>query len=433
MTPAARLSATIEVLDDIIARRRPAADALKDWGLAHRFAGSGDRAAIGSLTFDALRKRASSAWIMGDESPRAIALGMLKRERNFNLAAIEKLTDGGRFAPSPLSEDERARLDTADVSSAPAWVAGDYPEWLDPYLTASFGDDRAEEGAALAARAPVDLRANLIKSDAQKVAAELAEYHAQPTRWSPTGVRIALGSDAKAPPLQSEPGYLKGMFEVQDEGSQLAALFAAPEGGKRVIDLCAGAGGKSLALAALMHNRGEVIATDSDKRRLAPIYARLERASAKCVKVLTPRGKTDVLAEFDLSADLVLVDAPCTGSGAWRRNPDAKWRIRPGALEIREREQAEVLDRAARLVRPGGRLAYVTCSVLDNENGAQVRSFLSRSKSFSVILPDEVISALGERAMVFGKAARLSAEGILMTPRTTETDGFFVSVLRREG
>ncbi len=429
MTPAARLSAAIEVLEDILAQRRPAADALKDWGLKHRFAGSGDRAAIGGLTFDALRRRSSSAWVMGEDTPRALVLGMLKRERGFNTDTIAKLADGVRFAPSPLSDEERARLDGGNIAEAPPWIVGDYPEWLDPYFEASFGPDRAEEGAALAARAPVDLRANTLKSDAASLVKELAEYGAKPTGWSPSGVRIALSHEAKAPPLQAEPSFLNGGFEVQDEGSQLAALFAAPQPEQLVVDLCAGAGGKTLALAALMKNRGEIIATDSDKRRLAPIHARLERAGVTCVRVVTPRQGQEDLAGG--KADVVLVDAPCTGSGAWRRNPDAKWRIRPGALEIREREQAEVLDRAARMVRPGGRLAYITCSVLDNENGAQMRAFLARHEGFSVVPPVEVVAALGEQAADFSKAARFTAEGILMTPRTTQTDGFFVSVLRR--
>jgi 16S rRNA (cytosine967-C5)-methyltransferase len=430
MTPAARLSATIEVLEDIIARRRPAADALKDWGLAHRFAGSGDRAGIGGLTFDALRRRSSSSWIMGEDTPRAIVLGMLKRERGMNAAAIAKLADGVRFAPAPLTDAERARLDGDALADAPPWIVGDYPEWLDPYFAQTFGDERAAEGAALASRAPVDLRANTLKIDSPALAKELAEYGAAPTRWSPTGVRIALSHDAKAPPLQAEPSFLSGGFEVQDEGSQLAALFAAPQSEQLVVDLCAGAGGKTLALAAQMNDRGEIIATDNDKRRLAPIHARLERAGVKCVRVVTPRQGQEDLAVG--KADLVLVDAPCTGSGAWRRNPDAKWRIRPGALEIRAREQAEVLDRAARMVKPGGKIAYITCSVLENENGAQVRAFLERQPGFAIHPPVEVTAALGERSEAFGKAAHISAEGILMTPRTTGTDGFFVGVLRRE-
>jgi 16S rRNA (cytosine967-C5)-methyltransferase len=244
-------------------------------------------------------------------------------------------------------------------------------------------------------------------------------------------LRIALDAEAKAPPLHAEPAFLKGWVEVQDEGSQLAASFAGAAPGMQVVDLCAGAGGKTLALAAAMENRGQIFATDSDKRRLAPIHARIERAGVRNVQVRTPRPGMDVLDDVAGRADLVLVDAPCTGSGAWRRNPDAKWRLRPNALAMRIAEQQAVLERAANLVKPGGRLVYITCSVLDEENGAQVRSFLARRPEYALAPPEQVPDPLGERAFVFRRAALASAEGVLMTPRRTGTDGFFVAVLLR--
>jgi 16S rRNA (cytosine967-C5)-methyltransferase len=431
MTPGARLSAAIIVLADIIERRRPAADALKDWGLSHRFAGSGDRAAIAGLVYDALRRKTSAAWIMGEDTPRAIVLGMLVRERRLAVEAIARLADGSRFAPAPPSEAELRALAAADLGDAPPHVVGDYPDWLDAELAAVFGAERAEEGAALASRAPLDLRVNTLKIDVEKAMEALQPLHAQPTRWSPLGLRIALDADARNPGLQAEPAFIKGWVEVQDEGSQLAALFAGAKPDEQIVDLCAGAGGKTLALAAAMGNRGQIYATDVDKRQLAPIHDRLERAGARNVQVRTPRAGTDALADLAGSADLVVVDAPCSGSGAWRRNPDAKWRLRPGALERRLAEQATVLDRAAALVRPGGRLAYITCSVLDIENGAQVQAFLERHTAFAVVTPGEVSSALGERAADFGNAAMTSTEGLLMTPRRTDTDGFFVAMLMR--
>ncbi|HEY0440444.1 MAG TPA: RsmB/NOP family class I SAM-dependent RNA methyltransferase, partial [Xanthobacteraceae bacterium] len=357
MIPAARISAAIEVLADIIERRRPAADALKDWGLAHRFAGSGDRAGIAGLVFDALRRRSSAAWLMGEETPRAIVLGMLKRERGMDADAIARLADGARFAPDPLSDDERRALTERTLDEAPPHVAGDYPEWLEPHLAAVFGDERAAEGAALASRAPLDLRVNTLAADREKSRDALADLGAAPTRWSPAGLRIALGADARSPGLHAEPAFLKGWVEIQDEGSQLAALFSGAAPGEQVVDLCAGAGGKTLALAAAMQGRGQIFATDLDKRRLAPIHERLARAAVRNVQVLTPRSSGDVLADHAGKADLVLVDAPCSGTGAWRRNPDAKWRMRPTALQRRLEEQADVLDRAASLVKPGGRVA----------------------------------------------------------------------------
>ena len=429
MTPAGRISAAIEVIADIEARRRPAPDALKDWGLSHRFAGSGDRAAIAGLVYDTLRRRASSGYLMQDQGPRAAVLGMLRLERKLDCAAIGRLADGARFAPPPLSEAEQARLEAADLTGAPPWVAGDYPEWLDRNLARVFAEERAEEGAALASRAPLDLRVNAILGDRDAAAAALADLYPAPTRWSPLGLRITLAADAKSPAIHAEPAFIKGMIEVQDEGSQLAALFAAAKPGEHVVDLCAGAGGKTLALAAAMGNRGQLYATDTDKRRLAPIHGRLARSGARNVQVRTPKSVGNELADLAGRADLVLIDAPCTGIGTWRRNPDAKWRMRPGALEVRLAEQVEVLDRAAPLVKPGGRIAYVTCSLLAEENGDQVRAFLARAPEFAIVPPAEVANALGERAYLFRRAVLMSEEGLLMTPRRTETDGFYVALV----
>lgn len=431
MTPGARIAAAIEVIGEIETRRRPAADALKDWGLAHRFAGSGDRAAIAGLTYDTLRRRASSAFIMSDDRPRATVLGMLRLERGLDVAAIARLADGARHAPPPLDEAELSRLEAADLTGAPPWVAGDYPEWLDPYLERVFGEARAEEGAALARRAPLDLRVNTLKGDRDSAAAELADLHPNPTRWSPVGLRVVHVPDAKAPAVHAEPPFLKGMIEIQDEGSQLAALFAGAKPGEQVLDLCAGGGGKTLALAAAMENQGQLYATDADKRRLAPIHDRLARSGARNVQVRTPKSIGGELDDLAGRLDVVLIDAPCTGIGTWRRNPDAKWRIRPGALELRQKDQAAILDRAVGLLKPGGRIVYVTCSVLDEENGGQIAALLARYPDFVVRPPDDVIAPLGERAFLFRRAVLMTEHGLLMTPRRTDTDGFFVSVIAR--
>jgi len=431
MTPGARLAAAIEVITAIDAQRIPAAKALKEWGTAHRFAGSGDRAAISGLVFDVLRRRASSAWIMDEETPRARVLGMMRLERGFTAEALAALCDGSRFAPDTLTPAERHALTVRTLNGAPAPVAGDYPEWMDDHFAAVFGDERVAETAAMARRAPLDLRVNTLKAKLEKVAASLGHLRAKPTPWSPWGLRIALGADARNPGIHAEEDFLKGGVEVQDEGSQLAALFSAAKPGEQVIDLCAGAGGKTLALAAMMQGKGRLIATDGDKRQLAPIYERLSRAGVHNAEVRAPKGDVDPLADIRASADLVLIDAPCTGTGTWRRNPDAKWRIRPGALDVRLKAQAEVLDRAAPLVKPGGRIVYITCSVLPVENNAQIRAFLSRQPGFAVVPPAQVAGPLWDKAEDFLAAALPSAEGILMTPRRTGTDGFFVSVLTR--
>jgi 16S rRNA (cytosine967-C5)-methyltransferase len=432
MTPAARLSAAIELIETIEAQRVPAAKALKEWGTAHRYAGSGDRAAISGLIWDVLRRRASSAWIMDDDTPRARVLGMLKLERGLDVDAVAALCDGGRFAPAPLTDGERAALTSRSLENAPAPIAGDYPEWLDAYLAQVFGDDRVAEATAMASRAPLDLRVNTLKAKREKILPSLAHLGARPTPWSPVGLRIELGADARSPGIHAEAVFIKGAIEVQDEGSQLAALLSAARPGEQVIDLCAGAGGKTLALAALMQGKGRLIATDRDKRQLAPIHERLSRAGVHNADVRTPKGEGDTLGDIRASADLVLIDAPCTGTGTWRRNPDAKWRMRPGALEVRLKDQIEVLDRAAALVKPGGRIAYVTCSVLPPENGEQVSAFVTRHPQFTVIAPSQTVTALGDKADEFAAAAVQSPEGLLMTPRRTATDGFFVSVVTRK-
>jgi 16S rRNA (cytosine967-C5)-methyltransferase len=431
MTPSARVSAAIEVLIDIEARRRPAADALKDWGLAHRFAGSSDRAAIAGLVYDALRRKASSAWLMGEGSPRAVLIGMLRRERGLGLAEIEALCSGARYAPASLTDAERAALGRDSLAGAPAYIEGDYPDWLDPHFARVFGEERSAEGVALASRAPLDLRVNTLAAERDEVLPKLTHLDAEPTRWSPIGLRIRLAADAKSPAIHAEPSFRKGEIEIQDEGSQLAALLAGAKAGEQVVDLCAAAGGKTLALAAAMENRGQIYATDTDKRRLVAIHARIARAGARNIQVRTPKGGEDVIADLAGRADLVLIDAPCTGTGTWRRNPDAKWRIRPGSLNERIKQQAAALERASALVKPGGRIAYITCSVLVQENGGQVRAFTAGHSDFSVEKPASVINALGERGYLFTRAVLISDEGLLMTPRRTDTDGFFVSMLRR--
>src|SRR5205085_9780388 len=207
-----------------------------------------------------------------------------------------------------------------------------------------------------------------------------------PTPWSPVGLRIELGADARNPGIHAEEVFIKGGVEVQDEGSQLATLLSAAKPGEQVIDHSAGAGGKTLALAAMMQGKGRLIAADRDKRQLAPIHERLSRAGVHNAEVRAPKGEAEPLADIK-AADLVLIDAPCSGTGTWRRNPDAKWRMRPGALEVRLKDQVDVLDRAAAMVKPGGRIVYITCSVLAAENSEQVRAFVQRHPEFVIVPP----------------------------------------------
>jgi 16S rRNA (cytosine967-C5)-methyltransferase len=428
MTPGARVAAAIEALDDIVARRRPAQDALKDWGLAHRFAGSKDRAAISGLVFDALRRKASAAWIMQDETSRAIVLGALRLQRGLSFEEIGSLCSGEGHSPPPLSDSEREHLLTGSLDAAPLPVAADIHDWLVPHFLTAFGDRAIEEGRALAERAPVDLRANRLKATRDKALAAMAHLNAEPTPFSPIGLRIAPGADGRGPALAAEAAFAKGLVEIQDEGSQLASLLCAAKPGEQVLDLCAGGGGKTLALAAEMENRGQIYATDTDGRRLMPIYARLERANARNVQVRAPRGGADILGDLRRRCDLVLIDAPCTGTGTWRRNPDAKWRIRPGALAERIKAQDELLTRAADFAKPSGRIVYVTCSVLRDENEDRVSAFLQTHPQFA-LQSAEVMIARAELATLqpFAK----NGIGLRLSPATTHTDGFYVAMLMR--
>jgi 16S rRNA (cytosine967-C5)-methyltransferase len=429
MTPAARASAAIEVLADIDQRKRPASEALKDWGLGHRFAGSGDRAAIGNLVFDCLRKRASAAYAMGEDSPRALVLRTLVTSWGMTPDQVATLCDGGRFAPAPLDAAEREGLARALPGDAPSSVRGDYPEWLTPAFADAFGDRAAAEGAALSARAPVDLRVNTHRATRDKVLKALHRFGAAPTPFSPFGVRIThQPGPARSPHVEAEAGHGKGWFEVQDEASQVASLLTGAGPRQQVIDLCAGAGGKTLALSALMENTGQLYAYDADRLRLQPIFERLKRAGARNVQVL-PGGEAESLRALDDRMDLVVIDAPCTGSGVWRRRPDAKWRLSPEMLAARVEEQRTVLDQGAALVKPGGRLAYITCSVLPAENRAQVAAFLVRHPDFTLVPWRD----LWEQAVMAPPppSADGSDDTLLTTPLSHGTDGFFVAVMAR--
>lgn len=436
MRDGGRIAAAIEVLGDVERTRRPVQDALKDWGLTHRFAGSKDRSAIGNLVFDVLRRRASLAAIMGSDSPRALALAAAVRLWGRSVPSLDNLFAEDKFAPSPLTDEERSALSAGAVpEDAPDWVKGDYPEWLAASLARAFGDRVVEEGEALAGRADVDLRVNTLKSDRQQVLDGLTHLKAELCRWSPVGIRIpAVDGDLRPGHVSSDLAYKKGWFEVQDEGSQLAALIAAVGGGRQTVDLCAGAGGKTLALSAALGNHGQIYAYDSDKRRFGDILDRIDRSGSRNIQIREPRRDQDVLADLVGKSDLVLVDAPCTGSGTWRRRPDAKWRLAPGALEIRLKEQAAVLDNAVRLVKAGGRIVYITCSVLPEENEAQIDAFLARTPEFS----------LGDASAAFREVTgveapdltRLGLQGragsmLRLSPALTGTDGFFVAILNR--
>ena len=414
------MAASIEVLADIEARHRPAHLALKAWGGDARYAGAKDRAFVSGLVLDVLRRRRSLAWMMGEETDRARVLGAIRVLWGWPVERIEAAA-AEEHGPGPLTDAERAHLARPiPLDDAPPAIWGDYPDWLDPYLARTFGEGRGEELRALAVRAPVDLRVNTLKSDLAHVLKALAPFDPQPLGFPPEAVRIRPPeASERAAPVEAAPAFEKGWFEVQDAGSQIAAAVAGEVKGRQVLDYCAGGGGKTLSLAAAMANTGQLYAYDSDARRLTDTVRRGQRAGVRNLQVRSPIDPK-ALDGLEGRMDLVFVDAPCTGSGTWRRHPDAKWRLTPQQLERRMAEQDAVLDGAAAYVKPGGRLIYVTCSLFAEENEDRIAAFLSRTPGFEAIAATGVVDA------------RLTARGFLrLTPLTAGTDGFFVAVLQR--
>jgi 16S rRNA (cytosine967-C5)-methyltransferase len=437
MRDGARIAAAIEILDQLTSQHQPVKDAVRDWGKAHRFAGSGDRAWIGGLVLDALRHQASTAHAMQDDTARALALGTVGRVWGLEADAIDALFEGDDHAPEKLTEAERAGL-ARDISDAPLHIRADVPEWLEASLLRAFGEAAAEEGRALSSRAPVDLRVNEAKVDFDKAFKEVSSKlkAAENSPLVRSGIRIPQRDPrGKAAAAEAIPAYGKGWVEVQDIGSQLAALASGVVPGQQVLDYCAGAGGKTLALSALLMNTGQVHAWDIDWRRLRAIWPRLKRADARNVQVKD--GNEDkALGDLVEKMDVVFCDAPCTGTGTWRRRPDAKWRLKPAALAKRIEEQNTVLERAQHYVKPGGRLVYVTCSVLPEENEDRVGDFLAKSSVFKAVPALDVIEATGQlpeggRAMLEPCTGLHGA--LQLSPGRTDTDGFYICVMERVG
>jgi 16S rRNA (cytosine967-C5)-methyltransferase len=424
-----RLAGAIEVLADIENRRRPVADALKDWGLSRRFAGSGDRAAVGNIVYDALRKKLSHGWLMDDASPASLAHAVLFRQWQITPEALAAELDGDKFAPEPLPADRLTAYRCRSLDDAPDHVRADVPEWVAPLLRDNFGDRWLAEAEALAERPSLDLRANTLRASRDKVVDALDESHAVASRIARQGVRIPPGEGpSRLPNVTAELSFAKGWFEVQDEGSQIVADLVLAEEGEQILDYCAGGGGKTLALSATTHNKGQIHAFDADRKRLAPIIERLRRAGTRNVQV---HEREKDLAHLLGRCDRVLVDAPCTGTGTWRRRPDTKWRLTRKNLDERIEQQRQVLAAAARYVRPGGMLCYVTCSLLPDENQRQAAHFVGANGDFSLV------SALDGWQRLFGATGvvPVSADGMTVTlsPASTDTDGFFFAMMRRSG
>lgn len=435
MHEAARLSASIELLAACEStwntpRSLPTDIVINRYFKERRYIGSKDRGAIAALTYLIIRNYASLGWCVmqhGLEGTRALAIAALLLMEKKKLPVLQNLFSGEQFAPSRLTAAESAFAKAIAGQELlhkdmPDHARYNYPQWLESDLKSSLGDKWKEELQALAQEAPVDLRTNTLLTTRDALIAALRKegYEAEPTPHSPIGVRLS-----KRGPVFTSATFKQGWFEMQDEGSQLVSLMLGAKPGQKVIDFCAGAGGKTLAIAAEMRNKGRILAWDTSEKRLKQMPERLRRAKVDNVQMHALESEHDAFVKRHKdSADAVLIDAPCSGSGTWRRNPDLKWRFHAKDLQEIVALQQRVLSSAARLVKPEGHLLYVTCSTLQKENEQQIDAFMSQHENFRVVMEDNLCSKLDHR--------KTSTAGMLrLTPLHDGTDGFFASLLQR--
>ena len=433
MTPAARLKAASDILDLLGKTRRPAEEVLKDWGRNNRYAGSKDRRAIADKVYQCLRARERLSFAMDSSAGRSLVLGALHFLDGVSLSEIDDLYTGEGYAPPKLSVVERKRLEAGD-GEAPEWLESGLPAFVVERLKSVYGDHWLKEAEALMLpRAPIDLRVN---GDRAPLIAglEMLGYRPEPTPFSAFGVRLP----ADPPPnVRSLPAFRQGTIEIQDEGSQLAGFLAGARPGMTVVDYCAGGGGKTLALLQAMQGpngetSGRLIASDVEKTRLNNIKPRLTRAGLEAeLRQLGPDGEG--MEDLEAQADLVLVDAPCSGSGVWRRRPETAHKLEEQEVARLHELQSAILHRASRLVKPGGLLAYATCSILPDENELTADRFEADHPDFT---PRPVAEALDGAAVTPEGAETLKniAQGhrLRLSPGTSHTDGFFVSLYRRK-
>ncbi|WP_312813709.1 RsmB/NOP family class I SAM-dependent RNA methyltransferase [Brevundimonas sp.] len=421
MTPAARLAAAASILDSIAQGRQPAEVVMKAWGTANRYAGSKDRRAIADRVYKVIRARARLSWIMGGrEDGRALVIGSLHALDNLSLEEIEALHSGDGYGPRPLSKQERARITAAD-GELPGWVAAGLPKFVVEDFQKVFGDDWQNQAHELMApRAPIDLRINSLKTTREDVEGELraAELSPEYTPWSELGLRLA----AEPPPnIQSLEGFKTGDFEIQDEGSQIICALVDAKPGTTVVDYCAGGGGKTLGLAQSMQGQGRLVASDVVNKRLENIRPRLERAGVTAELVLIGQNGGGLEALND-AVDLVLVDAPCSGAGTWRRHPEDAWRLTAEEVERLHGLQTRIMSQATKLVKVGGRIAYVTCSMLSRENEDSAAAFEAAHPNFKPVPLTEDMHAVASLA---------KGHTLRMSPASTGTDGFFFALYER--
>ena len=438
VTPGARVAATIELLDEIVSRsERPADLVANAYFRSRRYIGGGDRRAVSDRVWSLLRRYGQLTWWLErtrhpDRAARAIVAADLILVEGHTLAQVAAMFDGGRYRPQPLDEAEIRALRQMEGHSLPHpdqpdWVRLNVQEWVAPHLLEAYGEAWGREIAAIETPPPVDLRVNRLKATIEQAQAALARegIETEPVHYAPWGLRLK-----KRLSVVSGEAFQNGLVEIQDEGSQLVAALVDARPGMQVVDYCAGAGGKTLAMAAGMNNKGRVVAMDVYESRLDRSAQRLRRAGAHNVERRTlDADSRKWLKRHAKSFDRVLVDAPCTGTGTWRRNPDGRWTLKPQDLAELVPKQAEILDAAARLVKPDGGLIYATCSVLPAENEHQIAAFLERHPDFEVVpavdLWRDVLASEPPPELATSPYLRLS-------PLRHGTDGFFAATLVRK-
>lgn len=428
MKPGGQVSAAIQILDRVRETGRPAETVLRNWGRHNRIAGARDRAAIGQFVFQVLRHRSRCAWRMSDDSSRSLMIGYFALSRKPREEWVGWF-DGSEHGPAPLTAEELALVENGPLEAPKMSDKVSVPDWLMPDFERVFGDETEAELEALLRRAPIDLLVNTVKVARKAARAHLKrqDIEVRATPYSARGLRLETGSGVRPRQiLQSKP-FQEGEIDLQDEGSQLIVDWCEARESGQVVDLCAGGGGKTLGLAGAMNNKGQIYACDTNEKRLNNLMPRLTRAGVRNVQLrqlvdwAPGESETDPqLQDIVGRADLVLVDAPCSGSGSWRRHPDAKWRLTEEMLATYVQMQSRILRRAAQLVNPGGHLVYATCSLTPRENDQQIAHFLTEHAAFEL---DDIETEVPARKGNFG---------LLLTPLKTETDGFFVSRLRRK-
>jgi len=436
VTPPARLATAIDLLGRIDSTPRPADAVVSAYFRERRFIGSKDRAEISIAVYRAMRRRARLTWRLqkaGTEAtPTSLLLADLLVGEQQTFDRVEKLFSGGPYAPEPLSFEEKAlarRLEgrLLEPQDMPDDVRAECPPWAEPELRRALGDDFLPQMEALKHPAPLDLRVNVLKGVSRDdIIAQLNAdgLKCEASHLSPIGIRMA-----GRPSVMAHPLYRDGTIEIQDEGSQLVALMADARPGQEVMDFCAGAGGKTLAMAAAMNNKGRVIASDVLANRLVRAKERFRRAGAHNIQTHPITGETDPwIKRHKGRFDRVLVDAPCSGTGTWRRNPDQRWRsLGPGLADLLPL-QGRLLQSASRLVKPGGRLIYATCSMLPAENEDHAEAFLAANPGFTAVSATDVWR---EAVWPEGGPDVPSSPWLRLTPATHDTDGFFAAVFER--